>query len=167
MKTRFSEENRTKSRIEEEFGQNSGPQRGIGPNSSPATSLSLRTSFFLLCPKFRGFGWGLIGGSLGDVGPATTQNLVVKFDGEICGGVLVENASDDFPSKRSSKISCQTSLEVRHEFRRKLCQLHSGNRWCLEMRLDSLNRDMFKPFRSHNGLLGWVFGCVPETLHRF
>ena len=27
----------------------------------------------------------------------TTQNLVVKFDGEICGGVLVENASDDFP----------------------------------------------------------------------
>ena len=31
------------------------------------------------------------------VGPATTENLVVKFDGEICGGVLVENASDDFP----------------------------------------------------------------------
>ena len=25
--------------------------------------------------------------------PATTQNLVVKFDGETCGGVLVENAS--------------------------------------------------------------------------
>ena len=35
------------------------------------------------------------------VGAATTQNLVVKFDGEICGAVLVENASDDFPSKRS------------------------------------------------------------------
>ena len=32
-------------------------------------------------------------------GPATTQNLVVKFDGEICGGVLVENASDDFPQQ--------------------------------------------------------------------
>ena len=31
------------------------------------------------------------------LGPATTQNLVVKFDGEICGGVSVENASDDFP----------------------------------------------------------------------
>ena len=31
-----------------------------------------------------------------NAGPATTQNLVVKFDGEICGGVLVENASDDF-----------------------------------------------------------------------
>ena len=62
---------------------------------------------------------------------AITQNLVVKFDGEICGGVLVENASDDFPSKRSSKISFQTSPEVRHQFRRKLCQLHSGNRWCL------------------------------------
>ena len=46
------------------------------------------------------------------IGPATTQNLAVKFDGEICGGVLVENASDDFPSKRSSKISFQTSPEV-------------------------------------------------------
>ena len=33
--------------------------------------------------------------------PATTQNLVVKFDGEICGGVLVEeNASDDFPQQK-------------------------------------------------------------------
>ena len=32
-------------------------------------------------------------------GPGTTQNLVVKFDGEICGGVLVENASDDFPQQ--------------------------------------------------------------------
>ena len=65
------------------------------------------------------------------LGPATTQNLVVKFDGEICGGVLVENASANFPSKRSSKISFQTSPEVRHQFRRKLRQLHSGNRWCL------------------------------------
>ena len=54
-----------------------------------------------------------------------------KFDGEICGEVLVEYASDDFPSKRSSKISFQTSPEVRHQFRRKLRQLHSGNRWCL------------------------------------
>ena len=34
------------------------------------------------------------------VGPATTQNLVVKFDGEICGGVLVENASDNFPQQK-------------------------------------------------------------------
>ena len=65
------------------------------------------------------------------LGPATTQNLVVKFDGEICGGVLVENSSDDFPSKRSSKISCQTSPKVRHQLRRKLRRLHSGNRWCL------------------------------------
>ena len=67
------------------------------------------------------------------IGPATTENLVVKFDGEICGGVLVECASDDFPSKRSSKISFQTSPEVRHQFRRKLRQLHSGNRWCLDI----------------------------------
>ena len=37
------------------------------------------------------------------VGPATTQNLVVKFDGEICGGVLVENASGDFPQQKKLK----------------------------------------------------------------
>ena len=36
-----------------------------------------------------------------------------------------------FPSKKSSNISFQTSPEVRHQFRRKLRQLHSGNRWCL------------------------------------
>ena len=35
-----------------------------------------------------------------NLGPATTQNLVVKFDGEICGGVWVENASDDFPQPK-------------------------------------------------------------------
>ena len=34
------------------------------------------------------------------LGPATTQNLVVKFDGEICGGVLAENASADFPQQK-------------------------------------------------------------------
>ena len=68
-----------------------------------------------------------------NVGPATTQNLVVKFDGEIYGGVLVENVSDDFPSKRSSKISFQTLPEVCHQFRQNLRQLHSGNRWCLTM----------------------------------
>ena len=33
------------------------------------------------------------------LGPTTTQNLV-KFDAEICGGVLVENASDDFPQQK-------------------------------------------------------------------
>ena len=35
------------------------------------------------------------------------------------------------------------------------------------MRLNSLNRDMFKPFRFHSGLLGRVFGFVLEDLHRF
>ena len=35
----------------------------------------------------------------GEVGPATTQNLIVKFDGEIGGGDLVENASDGFPKQ--------------------------------------------------------------------
>ena len=34
------------------------------------------------------------------LGPGTTQNLVVKFDGDISGGVLVENASDDFPEQK-------------------------------------------------------------------
>ena len=34
------------------------------------------------------------------LGPATTQNLVVKFDGEICGGVLVDNAYSDFPQQK-------------------------------------------------------------------
>ena len=67
------------------------------------------------------------------VGTAATQNCVVKFDGEICGRVLVENASDDFPSKRSSTISFQTSPEVCHQFCRKLRQLHSGNHWCLNL----------------------------------
>ena len=33
-------------------------------------------------------------------GPATAQNLVVQFDGEICSGVLVEIASDDFPQQK-------------------------------------------------------------------
>ena len=37
-----------------------------------------------------------------------------------------------FPSKRSSKISFQTSPEVRHQLCRKLRQIHSGNRWCLQ-----------------------------------
>ena len=35
-----------------------------------------------------------------NIGPATTQNLVVKFDGDICGGVLVESVSDDFPQQK-------------------------------------------------------------------
>ena len=34
------------------------------------------------------------------VGPATARNLVVKFDGEISGGVLVENASDELPQQK-------------------------------------------------------------------
>ena len=68
------------------------------------------------------------------LGPATTQNLVVKFDGEICAVEFWwKMLLTIFPSKRSSKISFQTSLEVRRQFRRKLCQLHSGNRWCLHI----------------------------------
>ena len=34
------------------------------------------------------------------LGSAISQNLVVKFDGEIRGGVLVENASDNFPQQK-------------------------------------------------------------------
>ena len=40
-----------------------------------------------------------------------------------------------FPSEWSSKISFQTSPEVRHQFRWKLRQLHSANRRCLRLRL--------------------------------
>ena len=29
------------------------------------------------------------------------------------------------------------------------------------------SRYVLKPFRSHSGLLGGVFGCVLEDLHRF
>ena len=37
------------------------------------------------------------------------------------------------PCKKNSKISFQTSPEVRRQFRRKLRQLDSGNRWCLQL----------------------------------
>ena len=43
-----------------------------------------------------------------NLGPATTQNRVVKFDGEICRGVLVEDASDNFPAKEARK--CPSKL---------------------------------------------------------
>ena len=39
------------------------------------------------------------------IGPAATQILVVKFDGGICGGILVEHASDYFPAKEARKSS--------------------------------------------------------------
>ena len=52
---------------------------------------------------------------------------MVKFAVEIWWKMLLTL----FPSKRSSKISCQTSPEVHHQFRWKLRQLHSGNRRCL------------------------------------
>ena len=35
------------------------------------------------------------------------------------------------------------------------------------MLLSNLNRDMFKPFRSHRGLLSWSSGRMREDLHRF
>ena len=70
--------------------------------------------------------------SSGFLGPASTQNLVVKFDGGICSGILVEHASDYFSSRRSSNIIFQTSPEIRHQFRRNFHQLHSRSRWCLD-----------------------------------
>ena len=79
-------------------------------------------------------------------GPATTQNLVVKF----------EMLLTIFPSKRSSKISIQTSPEVRHQFRRKLRQLHSGNRWCL----------IFAPCSS-GYVLWFATSLVPNIGRRF
>ena len=64
---------------------------GWKPSSTLQQSTRRETRFYLVL---------LLGGPLSFcqfIGPATTQNLVVKFDGEICSGVLVENASDDFP----------------------------------------------------------------------
>ena len=54
----------------------------------------LRTFFVTFCTTFSRFLCTSF------VGPATSQNLVVKFDGEICGGVLVENADDGFPQQK-------------------------------------------------------------------
>ena len=86
----------------------------MAPNFSKLVSKYLETSFrakYALTPRTEiyFFLWE-------NVGPATTQNLVVKFDGEIRGGVLVEYASDHFPSERSSKISCQTSPKFATNF---------------------------------------------------
>ena len=88
------------------------------------------------------------------VGPVTTQNLVVKFDGEICGGnawwkMLLTISS----SKRSSKISFQTSPEVHHQFRRRLRQLHSGNRWCSHMVASKRERKTENPQGSRHSLI--------------
>ena len=35
------------------------------------------------------------------------------------------------------------------------------------MLLNNLNRDMFRPYRSHRGLLGRVLGCALGDLQRF
>ena len=76
-----------------------------------------------------------------------------------------------FPSKSSSKISFQTSPEVRHQFRRKLRQLHSGNRWCLKiLGKESKNAPKSKEYRKNenqedvNGekltvKKWWIFGA--------
>ena len=66
----------------------------------------------------------------------------------------MENASDDFPGKTGSKISFQTSPEVRHQFRRKLRQLHSGNRWCLEL-------------KSSTGICCNIHGFILEFCQKF
>ena len=180
--------------------------------------------------------------ALKDVGPVTTQNLVVKFDGEICGGVLVENASDDLFSqqkklesflpnfvraatlqKRGSenflrfslpKVSwnlawnfgeifratfsrvwvcdgkfhqnftsktvrkngkfhanftlpgrgAETSPEVRHQFRRKLRQLHSENRWCLKNGLETFVGVLEGLKKRKSTLVGLVVGAFVGDL---
>ena len=57
---------------------------------------------------------------------------MVKFAVEFWWNMLLTI----FPSKRSSKISFQTSPEVHHQFCWKPRQLHSGNCWGLEMLLN-------------------------------
>ena len=55
-----------------------------------------------------------------------------QLRGKTCPGPIFAPGHQDVSqgplgSKRSSKISCQTSPKVRHQFRR----LRPGNRWCL------------------------------------
>ena len=66
-------------------------------------------------------------------GPPQPQNLVVKFDGEICGGVLVENVSDDFHQQRKLENHLPNCAGSSPPIRRKLRQLDCGNRWCLDL----------------------------------
>ena len=68
------------------------------------------------------------------------------------------------PRKRSSKISFQTSPEVRHQFRRKLHQLHSGNRWCLTF--DRSSNSPFAMFPSFDQSLLSAYEPFKET-HRY
>ena len=56
----------------------------------------------------------------------------MKFD-EICGGVLVENASDDFPQQtKLENLLPNFAGSSPPIFAEKLRQLYSGNRWCLK-----------------------------------
>ena len=82
------------------------------------------------------------------LGPATTQNLVVKFDGEICGGILVENASDDFPQQRKLENLLPNFAGSSPPISPKLRQLHSGNRWCLEL-IAFIASSLQTPSRQH------------------
>ena len=83
--------------------------RFFGPHRAPGRELSEFLSAYYLCTKANSPSLSQNSPSLAqnsvsplfrNIGPATTQNLAVKFDGEICGGVLVENASDDFPQQK-------------------------------------------------------------------
>ena len=47
------------------------------------------------------------------LGPTSTQNLVVKFNGGICGGILVEHASDYFFCGKEARKS---SSKLRRKF---------------------------------------------------
>ena len=47
------------------------------------------------------------------VGPATTQNLVVKFDGEICGGVWWKMLLTIFPTKEARIFTRERSQKFK------------------------------------------------------
>ena len=66
------------------------------------------------------------------VGPATTQNLVVKFAGEICGGVLVENASEDFPQQKKLENLLPNFAGSSPPISPKTSPTSLWNRWCLK-----------------------------------
>ena len=50
------------------------------------------------------------------VGPTTTQNLVVKFDGEICSGVLVEMFLTISPPPPPAKETRKSPSKLRRKF---------------------------------------------------
>ena len=137
--------------------------------------LSLKkTSWFWRVPNLEGPNLEKFSRSLG---PATTQNLVVKFDGEICGGVLVENASADFPQEKkrenllpnfagssppippkTSPTSLWKSLVLRSPSRTEIFK-RDWNEWHFQARLKISSKPPTKPM--------FLWGILKVKIEKF